>query len=77
MRDRQKAVEHRADHALGRRIVGDEFGVFGLDSLQFLEQPVVFGVGDLRVIEHVIAVRVTLQLFAKERRALRGIGWIG
>jgi hypothetical protein len=33
--------------------------------LQFLEQPVVFGIGDLRRVERVVLVRVVLQLLAQ------------
>jgi hypothetical protein len=40
-----KPSQHLAAHALRRRIGGAQFGVLGLQRLQALEQPVVFGVG--------------------------------
>ena len=49
-----------------------QFGVRGLDRLQLLEQAVVLGVGDLRRVEHVVAVRVALQLLAQLGRARAG-----
>ena len=39
----------------------DPLGVLGFQGLQLLEQPVVLGVRNLRVIQHVIAVPVCLQ----------------
>ena len=54
---RHQAFEHRADHALRRRVGRDELGMLGLDRLQLLEQRVVVGVGNLRRVEHVVGVR--------------------
>ena len=48
--------------------------VRGLDRLKLLKQPVVFGVGDLRRVEHVVAVGVVVQLRAQVRGALRRRG---
>ena len=38
-----------------------QLGVRRLDRFQFLEQLVVFGIGDLRCIKHVVVVRMLLQ----------------
>ncbi len=53
---RHEALEHGADHALRRRVGGDELGMLGLDRLQLLEQRVVVGVGDRRRVAHVVVV---------------------
>ena len=65
MAHRRKAVEHLADDALRRRVGGAQRRVRGLQGLQFLEQAVVLGVGQLRRVEHVVAVSVVLQLGAQ------------
>ena len=58
---RRETVEHAAAHALRRRVGRQQRGVRGFQRLQFLEQPVVVGVGDLRRVEHVVAVGVVVQ----------------
>jgi hypothetical protein len=63
--DRLETVEHLAANALRGRIRRQEFGVRGFKRLQFTEQPVVLGVGNLRRIERVVAVRVVVQLGAQ------------
>ncbi len=54
------------------RCVGEsgvtQLGMRRLDRLQLLEQPVVLGVGDLRLVEHVVAVGVVLQQLAQFAR---------
>jgi len=70
---RPQAVEHRTDHALGRRIGCQQPGLRGLDRLQFLEQLVVFGIGDLRRVERVVEMRVALQFGTQRRGAGRGV----
>ena len=72
MAHRLEALEHGADHALGRRIGRDELGMRRLDRLQLLEQRVVLGVGNLRRIAHVVGARVVLELLAQRRRARGG-----
>jgi len=72
---RRQAVEHLADHALGRRVRGQQLGVRGLDRLQFLEQAVVLGVRDLRRVEHVVEVGMVVELLAQPGGALgRAVG---
>ena len=63
-----QSLEHGADDALRRRVGRDELGMRRLDRLQLLEQRVVVGVGDRRRVEHVVGVRVTLELLAQLRR---------
>jgi hypothetical protein len=46
----------RVAHALRGRIRIGEFGVLGLQRLEFAEQAVVLGVRDVRFVEHVIAM---------------------
>ena len=41
-------------------IVGDELGMLVLESLELVVESVVAGVGDLRVVENVVAVRMVL-----------------
>ena len=57
---------------LGRRVRRDQLRVGRLDRLQLVEQRVVLVVADLRVIEHVVPVRVVVeqlaQLGARARR---------
>ena len=62
---RHKTIEHHTEDALRRRIGGQQFGVHGLNGLQFLEQPVVLGIWNCRRVEHVVAVSVGLQLPAQ------------
>jgi len=46
--------------------------MFGFDRLQLLHQRVVFRIGDLGVIEHVVAVRVMVDHIAQLASAARG-----
>ena len=48
--------------------------MLSLQLLQFPEQLVVFGVGDLGLVEHVIAVGVVVQELAQRVRALLDAG---
>ena len=45
-----------------------------LELLQLVVQPVVLGVRDLRVVEHVVAVEVVVELLAQLLDALGGVG---
>ena len=72
MADLLEALHRRAGDALGRRFRRDEFGVGGFQRLQFAQQPVVLGVRDLRVVEHVIAVVVVIDLVPELANALGG-----
>jgi hypothetical protein len=60
-----KRSEGAGADALGRRIRRAQLRVFRLQGLQLAEQPVVLGVGDLRVVEDVVAVVVVVQLDAQ------------
>ena len=57
---RGEARQHRAAHALGGRIGRAQLGVRGFQRLQFLEQAVVLGVGQLGGIQRVVLVRGAL-----------------
>jgi hypothetical protein len=59
----------RAD-PLGRRIGRDQLRVLVLERLQLVVEPVVLGVGDLRVVEDVVAVEVVVDLLAQLVEAL-------
>ncbi|MNL46758.1 hypothetical protein D3C87_1694990 [compost metagenome] len=52
----------RAAHPLGRRITGHQFRVGGFKGFEFVEQPVVFDVRNARLVQHVIAIVVLIQL---------------
>ncbi|MGF6696856.1 hypothetical protein OKW38_001468 [Paraburkholderia sp. MM5496-R1] len=54
--DRLETARGLAADALRRRIRHDQIGMLGLDALQLLEQLVVLGVRQVRLIEHVIRV---------------------
>jgi hypothetical protein len=74
MPHRREAVENAADHPLRRRVGGQQFRVCRFESLQALEQPVVLGIRDLRIVEDVAAVGVVLQLSAQLAGVIRGSG---
>ncbi|MNI17184.1 hypothetical protein D3C73_705460 [compost metagenome] len=54
--------QRRAAHSLGRRIAGDQFRIGGFKRFELVEQPIVLGVGNARLIQHVIAIVVLIQL---------------
>ncbi len=53
-----KPLERFAPNSLGWRIRGNELWIFLFEFLQTAEKTVVLNIGDLRVVEHVIAVIV-------------------
>ena len=55
-------VERRGTHALGRRVGRQELGVLDLEVAQLVQQRVVVGVRDVRVVEDVVAAVVVLDL---------------
>ena len=65
MLDLDEALAGLAADALSRRIWRDQIGMFGLDLLQLIHQTVEFGVADLGIIEHVVAVLVMPNLLAQ------------
>ena len=73
MPHRLEALAHRADH----RCVGESgvssSGCAASIACSSLEQPVVLGVGNLRLVEHVVPVRVVVQQLAQLGHALRGL----
>jgi hypothetical protein len=69
-----KLIERLAADALGGRIGGDEFGMFGFERLQFAEQPVVFRIGNRRLVENVVGVVVALDFAAQRGRRAPDFG---
>ena len=65
-------VERLRPHALGGRVRGQQVGVLGLEVAQLVEQRVVLGVRDLRVVEDVVAVAVVIELLAQLADPLLG-----
>ena len=66
-------------HTLCGGVGGEQFGVGGFQRLQFLEQPVIFGIRNARLVQHVVTVVVAVQVGAQRegahqpvRRPLRG-----
>jgi hypothetical protein len=60
--DRAELFHWRSAHALGGGVGASELGIPLLQPLQLLHQGVVFGIGDLRVIQDIVAVVVILDL---------------
>ena len=58
-------IQRFAAHTLGRGIRRDQFGVGIFNRLQLTKQPVVFGIGNLRLIQHVILMGMVVQSRAK------------
>ena len=72
--DRGEALQRGRADALGRRFGGAQVGVLGLDVAQLVEQRVVVRIGDLRVVEDVVAAVVLLDLPSQRLGALRRSG---
>ena len=65
MLPRLESFARRAAYALRRRIGSDEFRIFRLQLLEFLQHPVKLDVGDFRLVEHIIEIFVPAQFFAQ------------
>jgi len=63
-------VERLRAHALGRRVRRAQLRVLGLEVAQLVEQRVVLAVGDVGVVEDVVAVVVVLELLPELGRPL-------
>ena len=61
-----KRVQRFAADALGRGIRRDQPRVRRLQSLERLEQSVVFGIRNLRVVQHIVVVCVLVELVAQQ-----------
>ena len=61
-----------ATDPLGRRLGSDQLGVFGLQGLEFAEKPVVLRIGNRRLVEHVVAVVVGVDLAAQGGKTFGG-----
>ena len=62
-----------AAHALRGRVGGDQFRMLGFELLQLVHQLVEFGVGDLGIVEHVVAVFVVADFLAQGFDFLFGV----
>ena len=60
----ERGQRHAAD-ALGRRVAGDQFRIGRFQRLELVEQAVVLGIGNARLVENVIAIVVLIQLSAQ------------
>ena len=60
----EPVAQRRAD-ALRGRFGRDQLGVLVLERLELVEEPVELGVGDLRLVEHVVEVEVVVDLLAQ------------
>ncbi|MNQ75089.1 hypothetical protein D3C85_898690 [compost metagenome] len=60
-----KRRQRRAAHSLGWRVAGDQFGIGRFQSLELVEQAVVLGVRNARLVEHVVTIVVLIQLSAQ------------
>ena len=69
VRDRRKLLAHVAAHALGVAVRHYQIGVGRLNFLQLNEHFIECGVRDLGCVEHVVAVRVVIELVAQLGRA--------
>jgi hypothetical protein len=63
----------RCADALSRTVGCHEVGELVLEREQFPDQCVVLGIGDLRVVEHVVAIRVIVDRLAQFLDPLRGL----
>jgi len=65
-------AERLAADALSGRIGAAQFGVFRFERLQLPKQPVVFGIGNFRVVQNVIPVIVPADLLAQRGDPVNG-----
>ena len=77
MLDLLQAANRLAAHALRGRVRRAQLGMLALELAQLVEQAVVLVVADDRVVEHVVAVRVVLELLAQLPRVRARSGAIG
>ena len=71
MRDFDESLARLAADALGGRIRRDQLGMRGFQRLQLPHHRVVFGVGDLGRVQHVIQMLVVAQFLAQ------GLNFVG
>ena len=74
VRYRRKLLAHVSAHTLGITVGCHQVGIGRLDLLQLNEHFVEGGIRDLGCIEHVVAVRVGIELVAQLGRARGGLG---
>src|SRR5215470_20347416 len=66
MRNFDETLARLAAYTLRRRVRRDQLRMIGLDLLELVHQPVEFGIADLGIVEHVVAVLVMANLIAKQ-----------
>ncbi|MNK90474.1 hypothetical protein D3C87_1105300 [compost metagenome] len=69
----ERGQRHAAD-ALGRRVAGDQFRVGRFQRFELVEQPVVLGVRNARLVEDVVTVVVLIEFSAQFKNAVFGGG---
>ncbi len=70
----REQVGRGAADALGRTVGRDQLGELGLERLELLDHLVVVEVGDLGVVQHVVAVRVVVDLLVQLLDPLPRVG---
>jgi len=56
-----KRLQRGCPHALGWRVWSDELGILRLEVQKAPHHPVVFDVGDLRIVQDIVAIIVVVQ----------------
>ncbi len=69
--------QRRATDSPGRRVRGLQLGMGLLELLQLEEHGVILGVRNRRLVEHVVGMRMSVQLTAEPAAACRPVGTIG
>ena len=65
MADLREGRQRSAAHPLGRGVRRDPLGMLGFQRFELMEQTIVFGVRDARLVEHVVAIVVLIQFSAQ------------
>ena len=74
MPHRCECRQRLAAHPSGRRIDGDQLRVGGFQLLEFPKQPVVLGVGNFRIVQHVVAVAMPVEPLTQPSSPMLRIG---
>ena len=74
MLDRAEELGRRRAHALGRRVRGDQLREPLLERAELPDQLVVLGVGDLGVVQDVVAIHVVVDALAELLDLELGLG---
>jgi hypothetical protein len=74
MSHRYECRQRFATHSPGRRIDGDQLRMGGFQLLKLLKQPVVLGVGNFRIVQHIVAVAMPVEPLAQPSSPMLRIG---